>query len=227
VSEHREIATAAGRVHVVFTDRADGDFHLDGDPARRDAVARAVVDLPWSWVRQVHGTEVVVVERPGDGAGRDGDGLVTAVPGAVLSVRGADCPVVALVSPEGVIGVAHAGWRGLVAGVLERTVEAMRGRGATGVAGYLGPCITAGRYEFGEADLELAAGRLGPSVRARTEWGTPALDLVAGVTVALQRCGVAVDLSGHRCTATDPAYFSHRARREHGRHAAAVWLAPS
>lgn len=227
MSAHREIATAAGRVHVVFTDRADGDFHLDGDPARRDAVARAVVDLPWSWVRQVHGTDVVVVERPGDGAGRDGDGLVTAAAGAVLSVRGADCPVVALVSPEGVIGVAHAGWRGLVAGVLERTVEVMRDRGATGVTGYLGPCITAGRYEFGEADLDLAAGRLGTSVRGRTEWGTPALDLVAGVTAALHRCGVPVDLSAHRCTAADPGYFSHRARREQGRHAAVVWLAPS
>ena len=146
------------------------------------------------------------------------------LPGAVLSVRGADCPVVGLVSPEGVIGVAHAGWRGLVAGVLERTVEVMRGRGATGVVGYLGPCIPAGRYEFGSDDLELAVDRLGPTVRARTEWGTPALDLVAGVVAALQRCGVTVDLSAHRCTAGDPAYFSHRARREQGRHAAVVWL---
>jgi YfiH family protein len=227
MSTRREIDTAAGRVHVVFTDRADGDFHLDGDPARRDAAARAVVDLPWSWVRQVHGTDVVVVRHPGDGAGLEGDGLVTTTAGAVLSVRGADCPVVALVSRDGVIGVAHAGWRGLVAGVLERTVEVMRANGATTIAGHLGPCITAGRYEFGPDDLDVAARRLGPQVRARTDWGTPALDLVAGVTAALHRCGVTVDLSAHRCTAGDPSYFSHRARREQGRHAVAVWLEPS
>ena len=56
--------TARGVAEVAFTDRSDGDFHVDGDPAVREATARALVDLPWSWVRQVHGCEVVVVERP-------------------------------------------------------------------------------------------------------------------------------------------------------------------
>lgn len=214
-----------GRVaHVVFTDRRHGDFHLDGDPERRDAAARAVVDLPWSWVRQVHGCDVIVIDEPGGGSGGDGDGLVTAVTGAVLSVRGADCPVVGFVSPEGVIGVAHAGWRGLLAGVLQATVAAMRDLGAVSVTAHLGPCITAPHYEFGSADLATVAARLGPAVIGRTGTGTPALDLVAGVVAALDEVGVAVDLAGHRCTAADPLLYSHRARAERGRHAAVLWL---
>lgn len=225
MSSRRQFITATGTAHLVFTDRHDGDFHVDGDPARREAVARAVVDLPWSWVRQVHGTEVVVVREPGGGSGLDGDGLVTSVPGAVLSVRGADCPVVGFISPQGVVGVAHAGWRGLVAGVLERTVEVMRAEGADELHAFLGPCIGAAQYEFGSLELDAIAERLGPSVRARTAWNTPALDLVAGVTSALRGCGINVDRRDHRCTASDEALYSHRARAEAGRHAAAVWLA--
>jgi YfiH family protein len=211
--------------HVAFTDRRDGDFHLDGDPSRRDAMARRLVDLPWSWARQVHGTAVLEVDRPGQGWGHDADGLVTELPGAVISVRGADCPVVALVAPEGVIGVAHAGWRGLLGGVLEATVGTMRRRGASTVQAFLGPCISAAHYEFGVDDLARAAARLGDGVVARTCGGRPAFDLVAGVTAALGSVDVDVDTGHHRCTAADPALYSHRARGERGRHAAAVWLA--
>jgi YfiH family protein len=217
---------APGRcAHVAFTDRRDGDFHLDGDGAAREAVARRLVDLPWSWARQVHGTTVLEVERPGDGRGRDADGLVTTMPGAVLSVRGADCPLVAFVAAEGVIGVAHAGWRGLLGGVLEATVATMRRSGATHLRAYLGPCITAAHYEFGAEDLARAVSRLGDGVVGRTAAGRPALDLVAGVAAALDGVGVCLDTGHHRCTAADPALYSHRARGERGRHAAAVWLA--
>lgn len=223
----RTFATRRGPAHLLFTDRRHGDFRADTDPGRRAAVASSLVDLPWSWVRQVHGTEVVVVRAPGDGDGRDGDGIVTSVAGAVISVRGADCPVVGFVSPEGVIAVAHAGWRGLLAGVLEATVAAMRTEGAGDVAAHLGPCISAGRYAFGAADLDAVADRLGPSVRGRTDDGGPALDLVAAVHAALATVGVAVDDSAHRCTATDPLLHSHRARGDLGRHCAAMWLGPS
>lgn len=225
MAQRFRFSTAAGVAHLAFTDRGDGDFHVDGDPARRDAVARRLVDLPWSWVRQVHGSEVVVIARPGDGGG-DGDALVTTTCGAVLSVRGADCPVVGFVSEQGVIGVAHAGWRGLVAGVLERTVETMRDLGAEHLLAYLGPCISAAHYEFGAEDLERVAARLGDGVRGRTGAGAAALDLVAGVREALARVDVPVDGRGHRCTAADPALYSHRARTEAGRHCAAVWLEP-
>jgi YfiH family protein len=216
---------APGRcAHVAFTDRHDGDFGAHDDPSAREALARRLVDLPWSWARQVHGNGVLEVREPGEGRGVDADGLVTDVPGAVLSVRGADCPMVVLVAREGVIGVAHAGWRGLVGGVLEATVAAMRRRGAACVQAYLGPCITAAHYEFGPDDLAHAKARLGDTVVGATTDGRPALDLPAGVTAALASVGVPLDTSHHRCTAADPALYSHRARREAGRHTAAVWL---
>src|SRR6185295_2862413 len=113
-----------GPASVRFTGRAEGD--LRHDPDRRPAV----LDRPWSWLRQVHGDHVVVVDAPGAGAGEEGDGLVTADAGAALTVFTADCAPVALAGDGGVIGVAHAGWRGLLADVIPRTVERMRALGA-------------------------------------------------------------------------------------------------
>ena len=84
---------------------------------------RAVLDRPWTWLAEIHGTRVVTVDRPGDGAGEIADGCVTADPGAALGIWVGDCAPVAFISREGVIGAAHAGWRGLVAGVLTATVD--------------------------------------------------------------------------------------------------------
>ncbi|HKY14173.1 MAG TPA: polyphenol oxidase family protein, partial [Microthrixaceae bacterium] len=112
-------------VRHAFTTAADGDFAIDSDPdglaERRGAIAAA----PWTWLRQVHGAEVVVVGAPGDHAGAEADAAVTGVPGAALAVQTADCAPVLLWGdgPTGpVIGAAHAGWRGLYEGVLENTV---------------------------------------------------------------------------------------------------------
>src|SRR5438876_12396346 len=81
---------------------------------------RVVVDLRWTWLRQVHGDRVVTVSSPGAGAGSRADAAVTDQAGCALAVLTADCAPVALASPQGVLGVAHAGWRGLEAGVLEQ-----------------------------------------------------------------------------------------------------------
>lgn len=213
---------------VVFTGRAEGDMGHGGDfvvDVRPDVAARrrAVVDLPWTWLRQVHGSRVVTVTAPGAGAGEWADAAVTAEPGCALVVLTADCAPVALASPEGVVGVAHAGWRGVAAGVLERTVEAMRDLGAEVVRAVLGPCIRPECYAFGPADLAAVASRLGDGVRARTGDGRPALDLPAAVRSALARAGVdTVDDAG-ACTACSGRHFSHRARRETERQAVVVW----
>jgi len=188
-----------------------------------DARRRTVVDLPWTWLRQVHGDGVVLVQSPGAGAGTAADASVTATSGAALAVLSADCAPVALASPEGIIGVAHAGWRGLLLGVLERTVQVMCDLGASRVTGALGPCIHAECYEFGAPDLDRVAGRLGAVVRATTAEGRPALDLPAGVRAALGGAGVtdlqAVDI----CTACSAEHFSWRARRDTARQALVVW----
>ncbi|MBO0731516.1 MAG: polyphenol oxidase family protein, partial [Acidimicrobiaceae bacterium] len=133
-----------------------------GVAARPDARVQ-LVNLPWTVLRQVHGARVVTVASPGEGSGEPADGAVTTCPGAALAVLTADCAPVALASPEGVVGVAHAGWRGLLAGVIEATVEAMRALGARRVDAVLGPCIRPACYAFGAEDLEIVAARLGPS----------------------------------------------------------------
>ena len=184
---------------------------------------RAVVDLPWTWLRQVHGADVVHVRGPGDGAGTRADAAVTIEPGCALAVLTADCAPVALSSPEGVVGVAHAGWMGLLAGVLERTVEHMRALGASEVAAVVGPCIRPECYEFGTEHLDRVAARLGQGVRATSATGTPALDVAAAARSALAAAGVTeVDEVG-RCTACDPGYFSWRAGGEMARQAVVVW----
>ncbi len=192
---------------------------------RADVAARrrAVVDLPWTWLHQVHGAGVVCVTAPGEHAGTKADAAVTAEAGCALAVLTADCAPVALASAEGVIGVAHAGWRGAAAGVLEATVAEMRGLGATDVKAVVGPCIHAECYEFGAAEQDRLAGRLGDAVRATTTEGRLALDLPAAVRAALQRAGVETIDDVDVCTACSPGHYSWRARKESARQATVIW----
>lgn len=200
-----------GPAHVRFTNRADGDMRA------------TVPDLPWTWLRQEHGSEVVRVERPGDHAGARADAAVTGHPGLALAVLTADCAPVALASPDGPVGVAHAGWAGLLAGVVPSAVKALRDLGASDVQAVIGPCIHAECYEFGADDLRRLADRFGPQVAAETFAGTPALDLPAAVRAALAEQGVEHVDDVDVCTGCSPDYFSWRARKEHERQATVVW----
>jgi YfiH family protein len=184
-----------------------------------------VVVLRCPGLRLDHGTGVASVRGPADQAGATADAAVTGAAGCALAVLTADCAPVALASPEGVIGVAHAGWRGAVAGVVEATVAAMRELGATDVRAMIGPCIRPGCYAFGEVELGLVADRLGPAVRAVTTTGRPALDLPAAVRAALGRAGVGPDrvVDVGACTACSPAYFSWRAGKDLARQATVIW----
>lgn len=216
--------------HVACTGRAEGDMGHGGEyvvAVRPDVAARrrAVVDLPWTWLRQVHGPTVVRVRAPGDAAGATADAAVTDVAGAALAVLTADCAPIAFASPEGVIGVAHAGWRGVVAGVVEATVAELRALGASDVSAVIGPCIRPGCYAFAEPELRVVADRFGADVRAVTTEGEPALDLPAAVAVALERAGVDADRVDDvgACTACSPDYFSWRAGKDLARQATVVW----
>jgi YfiH family protein len=217
-----------GGISVRFTGRAEGDMGHGGayvhEVAPDVAVRRrGVVHLPWTWLRQVGGDGVVRVDTPGSGSGSPADAAVTATPGCALAVLTADCAPVALASAEGVLGVAHAGWSGLRAGVLERTVDAMVDLGATVITAVVGPCIRPECYEFGIDDLERVAARVGPEVRATDLSGAPALDLAAGVRAVLSRAGVN-DVDDHgSCTACSPGWYSWRARAERQRQATVVW----
>jgi YfiH family protein len=186
---------------------------------------QAVVDLPWTCLRQVHGARVVRVDGPGDGAGAEADAAVTTESGVALAVLTADCAPVALASPEGVIGVAHAGWKGLLAGVVEETVRAMRQLGATRVVAARGPCIHAECYEFGADDLDRVAARLGDGVRSRSGHGLPALDLPSAVDAALRTSDAELVAAVESCTACSTEYWSWRARQDRHRQATVVWRA--
>lgn len=212
------------RARHLTTTRADGDLAVTGEEPGLTARRRAVVDLPWTWLTQVHGADVVTVTEPGEHAGAPADAAVTAVPGAALAVTTADCVPVVLLA-DGAVGVAHAGWKGLLGGVVGNAVAAMAALGHPPVRAAIGPCIRPERYEFGAADLDAVAARWGDDVRGTTAAGTPALDVAAGVRRALAEAGVTDVADDGTCTAAGAdRFWSYRARGEAGRIATVAWL---
>ncbi len=211
---------------AVFTSRADGDLSVANPGPALDERRRRLVAPPWSWLRQVHGSRVVQVDGAGACAGEEADAAITVDRGAVLAVHVADC-VPLLLAGDGVLGVAHVGWRGLMAGVVEETVAALRALGGdVALRPEIGPCIRARCYEFGAADLDAVASRYGPLVRSVTTQGRPALDLPSGVRIALDRVGLPAPADAGVCTACSPAHWSYRADRASGRQALVAWLEP-
>ncbi len=215
-------------VELRATTRLEGDLAIDGPEAELAARRSAIVDRPWVWLRQVHGREVVVVadgDDPHALAGTAADAVVTTRTDIALAVHGADCGILGLWSPEGVIGAVHSGWKGLEADVIGAAADRMRAVGATGITAVAGPCIGPECYEFGAVELDRLAGLLGPEVRGTTSWGTPALDLPAALAASTRDADVVMVGPPAVCTAcADPTQWSHRARAETGRQALLVWL---
>jgi YfiH family protein len=161
-------------------------------------------------LQQVHGNDVLVVDRIGpDVWPQRADALVTALPGVTLMVRAADCVPVLLADASGsVVGAAHCGRVGLVVGVVPATVAAMRERISARLTAWVGPSICGRCYEVPPAMQEEVAD-VEPASRATTSWGTPSLDVGAGVRAQLARDDVdVVDLS--RCTRESDDLFSYR-----------------
>lgn len=205
-----------------FTDRRHGDLAIGAEPAALAARRAALHPEPWTWLRQVHGSRVVAVKAAGEHAGAEADAAVTTTPGVVLAVQTADCAPLLLLG-DGGIGVVHAGWRGLEAGVIEAAAAALADLGAPAATAVLGPCIRGRCYEFDGPEREVVAARYGPSVLATTAWGTPALDVAAGVASAC--AGLGIDLVDHgTCTACSPSHWSFRARADAERQALVAWL---
>lgn len=231
---HSRVLSDGAAVHWLFSDSSDGDLAHRRDAADDVAASRRqrLVALPWTCLAQQHSDVVLDVTRAGEHFGESGDGLVSAVPGAVLSVQVADCVPVLLWSTTRtgvVVAAVHAGWRGLVSGILQRAVGLMVRRGAEGGAGSLnwtlGPCISPAAYQFGADDLEGLTDQLGPSIKALTSEGAPALDLRAGVASSLRSAGVVTDPVGTppACTASSGRHYSHRAHGDDARQVGAIW----
>ena len=208
-----------------------GDHVLANRAALRDPLGLPSAPL---WLRQVHGTAVFDADTgavdgalmPANGDEPEADAAVTRRNGVVLAVLHADCLPVLLCSDDGaVLGAAHAGWRGLSAGVVEATVDAMRVPGER-VMAWLGPAAGPANYEIGEevraAFVDGDAGAAAAFVATRP--GHWRVDLYALARRRLARLGVARVHGGGRCTIGEPhAFFSHRRDARTGRLASLIW----
>jgi YfiH family protein len=205
--------------------------HVGDSPQRVAAnrsLLRAGLRLPAEpvWLEQVHGATVLDLDRD---ALVPADGAVTSRAGVVCAVLTADClPVVFAARNGGRVGVAHAGWRGLLNGVLASAVRALRTPPGEVVA-WLGPAIGAASYEVG-ADVRdayvsrdaSAAEAFAPNSRGRWQ-----ADLYALARASLARAGVGSIHGGGFCTYREAdRFFSHRREAPCGRFATLVWLAP-
>lgn len=225
--------SALPRIHHGFFGRqggvSDGDFaslnasrSVGDDLANvRENVHRAVMALklgpvPVALAHQVHGTGVLTVDEHYDLENRpEADALVTNRPGLALGILTADCVPVLLADPEaGVIGAAHAGWRGAVDGVLARTVEAMIALGADAgrISAAIGPAIAAKSYEVGE-DFSEAIRRDYPDAvsfivpgPSKPHFDVPGLVVHQAKTLGLY----SIDAVGGDTYADPERYFSHR-----------------
>ena len=190
---------------------------------RRQLQAALHLPSPPRWLRQVHGVDVAV--EPGFDE-PEADAAITATPGTVLAILTADCLPVVLASKTGDdIGAAHAGWRGLCAGVLEATVGAMH-TPAQQLIAWLGPAAGPQAYEIGE-DVFAAFVQRDPAAAAAfvaTRPGHWMVDLYALARQRLQAVGVTAVFGGDQCTISDSArFFSHRRDQRGGRIATLVW----
>lgn len=188
----------------------------------------AALALPSSprWLRQVHGVSVAVEPAADE---PEADAAVTATPGVVLAILTADClPVVLAAKDGGEVAAAHAGWRGLCAGVLEATVAAMRTPPDQLVA-WLGPAAGPRAYEIGAEVFDAFTARDGRARMALlpTRPGHWEVDLYMLARQRLLDAGVADVHGGGLCTISDRArFFSHRRDGRSGRIATLAWITP-
>lgn len=180
----------------------------------RVADAMGVAPDRLAGVHQIHSADVVTITDPAQIAvSVDADALVTALPGVVLSVLTADCQPVLFADVEaGVIGAAHAGWRGALSGVLEATADAMRDLGATRITAVIGPTISQRAYEVGWDFMEGFTAEDPDYERFFSGGpdGKPMFDLPAFGLSRLRAAGIEAQWTGH-CTYSDPErFFSYR-----------------
>ena len=189
--------------------------------------ALALPSMPL-WLRQVHGVDVFDADGEAANGEPEADAAITHRTGVVLAVLTADClPVVFCADDGSAVGVAHAGWRGLAAGVLEATVARLRVPPQQLVA-WIGPAIGAASYEVGAevhaAFVDADAGAAAAFVPTRP--GHWLCDLPALARRRLAHAGVGRVHGGGFDTFADTRFYSFRRERETGRFATLVWLEP-
>jgi polyphenol oxidase len=177
------------------------------------------------WLHQVHGTDVAIdtgarTEEP------MADASVTVIPQSVLAVLTADCLPVLFCNDAGTeVAAAHAGWRGLAAGMLEATVAAMQSEPAN-VMAWLGPAAGPARYEVGNEvrNAFLTADADAEPAFIPTRPGHYLIDLPAIARQRLNAAGVTRVYGGEHCTIADIRFYSHRREQRTGRMASVIWI---
>lgn len=217
-------------ISVAFSDDDAGNLalHVADNPddvmarrARLEAAA-GLGERHFQFMNQVHGRAVEFISAHGDGP--TADAMVSR--GQPLAVMVADCVPVVLLGevPEEddpVLAVVHAGRPGVAADIVSATVENMRNRGAATISAWVGPSICGECYEVPE-QLRTDVAAAVPETWSTTSWGTPALDLPAGVRAQLKALDVTLEYSGE-CTLETARLYSYRRNQQTGRFAGLVW----
>jgi YfiH family protein len=209
---------APRHVRALMTTRSMGDMAAAGRGSLRGRVPSNPL-----WLQQVHGVTVLNLDE--ENTSLAADAALTRKPGVVCAVGSADCMPVLLTDEAGsVVAAAHAGWRGLSAGVIEAALLAMKVR-TDKVLAWLGPAIGPDAYEVGR-EVRIAFASHGKAFSAPTRPGHWRLDLYAVARERLRRAGVSQVYGGDFCTYSDPVrFFSYRRDKTKERMAALIWLA--
>lgn len=232
------ITTRRGGVSCGVYDGLNLGDHVGDDPAhvaQNRAALRAVLPAEPAWLKQVHG--VAVADADALSGPMEADASVARRPGAVCAVLTADCLPLLLCDDAGtVVAAAHAGWRGLAAGVIEHTVRAM-GVAPASLMAYLGPAIGPAAFEVGDevrqtfvaADpaAQQAFTRHSALSTQHSPLGTEKwlADIYLLATQQLNRLGVERIHGGGYCTHNDPQrFYSYRRDGATGRMASLIWL---
>ena len=209
---HRDRIEGDLVIEVAFTDVSLSLGDAADDAVRDEALAR-LADATGATpvlMHQVHGAHVDVVDDARASGPPVSDAMITARPRVALLARAADCVPVLLADPAtGWIAAVHSGRPGLAAGVVPSTVARLRDQGATPTVAWVGPHVCGACYEV-PAELQEDVAAVVPQSRSTTSWGTPALDLGAGVRAQLAAAGVDDVRTVDACTREDASWPSHR-----------------
>lgn len=226
---HALVTTRTGGVSQPPYDSLNLGDHVGDDPvavARNRALLSPFLPAEPKWLKQLHGTAVAEADTLQDAP--EADAAVAFRPGRVCAVMTADCLPVLFCDRRGTrVAAAHAGWRGLAAGVLEASVAAMRCP-ASDILAWLGPAIGPQAFEVGGEVREIFVRDM-PAAAAAFVPGQPGkwlADIYQLARLRLARAGVHDVYGGGLCTYADPArFYSYRRDKATGRMAALIWLA--
>ena len=209
---------------VLSTDSHDGNLSISQPSDQLHLTQRKLIDAPWSYLKHVHGGKIIRIRNSGDSQGEEGDGMISTTSGIPMAIQIADCAPIALICETPVIGIIHAGWRGLLAGIVQNACTVMGELGGHPTTAIVGPCIYPKHYEFGSVELKHMTREFGPTVESETLVGTPALDIPETVKIALRRNNVLDTHFIGDCTASSEKHWSHRVGGDKERQAMIAWL---